>query len=262
VLIDYLKKLLLQTRPYEQTPGLTDAVYARCLEHLCASIERSGAIGGCSDFAAARFSEIAADPRPPRPLIGIVGEIYVRSNQFGNDFIIRRIEELGGEALLPGMQEWVEYTDWERRRDLRRAGTLARYGRELLTQKVQNHYARRVTRPFAGAVRHFYREASTEAIMGFSAPYLSPHVRGEANLSLGRAVEYGRYGCSGIVNLMPFACMPGTIVNGLLASFTRDFPRIPVLKMVFDGTTHAGDHTRLEAFMHQAGEACKKRGHI
>jgi len=259
LVIDYLKKLLLQTRPYELTCGETDAAYARCLAQLTAAIERTGAIAGCADFAAGRFAKIAVDRSRARPLIGLIGEIYVRSNQFSNDFLVRRIEELGGEALLPGMQEWVEYTDWERRRDLRRGGTLARYGREWLTHKVQNQYVRRVAKPFAGSIRHFYKEAPTAAIMDMSAPYLSQHVRGEANLSLGRAVEYGLHGCSGIVNIIPFACMPGTIVNGLLAGFTRDFPHIPVLKMVFDGTTHAGDHTRLEAFMHQAAEACAKR---
>ncbi len=259
IVIDYLKKLLLQTRPYELKRGATDSAYAECLDRLTAVIENSGAIADSAQFAATRFSKIAVDRSRPRPLIGVIGEIYVRSNQFSNEFMVRRIEELGGEALLPGMQEWVEYTDWERRRDLRRSGTLARYGREWLTHKVQNHYARRVAAPFAGSVRHFYKEAPTAAIMDMSAPYLSQHVRGEANLSLGRAVEYGLHGCSGIVNLMPFACMPGTIVNALLAGYTRDFPDIPVLKMVFDGTTHAGDHTRLEAFMHQAGESRTKQ---
>ena len=258
ILIDYFKKLLLQTRPYERSRGDSDALYGECLQRLTASVERSGTLGDCPQNAAARFAGIAVD-RQPRPLIGIIGEIYVRSNQFSNDFIIRRIEALGGETVMPGMQEWVEYTDWERRRDLKREGTLAQYGREWLTHRVQNHFVRRIGRPFAASVRNFSREATTAAIMGYSAPYLSQHVRGEANLSLGRAVEYALHGCSGIVNLMPFACMPGTIVNALLGRFARDWPNVPVLKMVFDGTPQAGDQTRLEAFMHQAGEAFKKR---
>jgi predicted nucleotide-binding protein (sugar kinase/HSP70/actin superfamily) len=257
ILIDYLKKLLLQTRPYERSRGDSDRLYGDCLQRLTASLERSGTLGDCAQFAAEGFAALAVD-RQPRPLIGIIGEIYVRSNQFSNECIIRRIEALGGEAVIPGMQEWVEYTDWERRRDLRREGTLAQYGREWLTHRVQNHFARRIGKTFTQSIRHFPREAGTAAIMACSAPYLSSHVRGEANLSLGRAVEYALHGCSGIVNLMPFACMPGTIVNALLGPFSRDWPQVPVLKMVFDGTAQAGDQTRLEAFMHQAGEAFKK----
>ena len=255
IVIDNLKKMLLQTRPYERVPGESDAAYAECLDRLISSVDRAGSTGDAASFAAARFAKVGVDRSRPRPLIGVVGEIYVRSNQFSNEFVIRRIEELGGEALLPGMQEWVEYTDWERRRDLRRSGTLPGYCRELLTQKAQNYLARREAAPFAGSVRHFFKESPTDDIMRLSAPYLSEHVRGEANLSLGRAVEYALHGCSGIVNLMPFACMPGTIVNALLASFSRDYPQVPVLKMVFDGTIHAGDQTRLEAFMYQAGQA-------
>lgn len=257
ILIDYFKKLLLQTRPYERRRGDSDSLYDNCLQRLTASLEGSGTLGDCAQFAAAGFAALAVE-RTPRPLIGIIGEIYVRSNQFSNEFIIRRIEALGGEAVIPGMQEWVEYTDWERRRDLRREGTLAQYGREWLTHRVQNHYVRRIGKAFTANIRHFSKEAGTAAIMACSAPYLSEHVRGEANLSLGRAVEYALHGCSGIVNLMPFACMPGTIVNALLGPFSRDWPQVPVLKMVFDGTAQAGDQTRLEAFMHQAGEAFKK----
>jgi predicted CoA-substrate-specific enzyme activase len=257
ILIDYLKKLLLQTRPYERSRGDSDSFYGVCLQRLTASLERSGTLGDCAQHAAAGFAAIGVE-RKPRPLIGIIGEIYVRSNQFSNACIIRRVEALGGEAVMPGMQEWVEYTDWERRRDLRREGAVAQYGREWLTHRVQNHFARRIGKTFTQSIRHFPREAGTPSIMACSAPYLSEHVRGEANLSLGRAVEYALHGCSGIVNLMPFACMPGTIVNALLGSFSRDWSEVPVLKLVFDGTPQAGDQTRLEAFMHQAGATFKK----
>jgi predicted nucleotide-binding protein (sugar kinase/HSP70/actin superfamily) len=255
ILIDYLKKLLLHTRPYEQTPGEADAAYALCLERLAEQIGCRGSVKGSARQAALHFARVAVDRSRPRPLIGVIGEIYVRSNQFSNDFLIRRIEALGGEAVLPGMQEWIQYTDWERRRDLRREGLFARCTREWLTGKVQNYYANRIAAPFARSVRHFHKEAPTAAVMNHSAPYLSAHVRGEANLSMGKAVEYALHGCSGIVNMIPFACMPGTIVNGLLARFSRNWPDVPILKMVFDGTSHGGDQTRLEAFMYQAGQA-------
>jgi len=41
-------------------------------------------------------------------------------------------------------------------------------------------------------------------------------------------------------------------VDGLLERFRRDHPDLPILKMAYDGLTHVGEDTRIEAFMHQA----------
>ena len=42
-----------------------------------------------------------------RPLVGIVGEIYIRSNRFGNENLIKKVEELGGEAVLAPLRDLV-----------------------------------------------------------------------------------------------------------------------------------------------------------
>jgi predicted CoA-substrate-specific enzyme activase len=255
IITDYMKKLLLQTRPYELHTGETDRIYLECLDRLVRTIEQQGALGDCAAYALERFASVAVDRSAPRPLIGVVGEIYVRSNQFSNNFIIRRIEALGGEAVMPPMQEWVAYTDWERRKDLLRNSGFAGGLQEWATHKVQNYYAAKIRKGFSGRINHFFSELPTGDVMRLSAPYVSEHVRGEANLSMGRAVEYARHPCNGIVNLIPFGCMPGTIVNALLSRFSGHYPDIPVLKMVYDGTRQSGDQTRIEAFMYQARES-------
>ncbi|MCX8044672.1 MAG: acyl-CoA dehydratase activase [Desulfobacterota bacterium] len=252
LVVDYFKKLLLHIRPYEKTAGDSDSVYEACLERLEQHVERFGEIGDCCEDARRRFASIAVDRSVHRPLIGVVGEIYVRSHAFSNDWIVRRIEALGGEVLMPPLQEWVAYTDWERAKDLRRAGTLQDRIKERVSRWVQHRDAVSIRNCFDGCIGHFLDEAPPEALMRLSAPYLSEHVRGEANLSIGRAVEYISHGCHGIVNLMPFGCMPGTIVNALLCRFSREHPNVPILKMAYDGTRQSGDEVRIETFMHQA----------
>ncbi len=255
VFVDMLKKLLLHTRPYERTKGDSDDVYRECLERAMADVRHSGTLKGCSAYAAERFSAIAVDRRAPRPLIGIVGEIYVRSNRFSNGFFIDTIGELGGEAVMPTMQEWVRYTDWERRKDLRREGDFYRYGIEQVKSAVQTAGVKKISNCFKADGIPFFADHPTAEAMKLCSPYSSEHLRGEANLSLGRAVEYARSGIHGVANLIPFGCMPGTIVNALLGSFARDYPGVPVLKMVYDGTEQAGDRTRIEAFMYRARQA-------
>jgi predicted CoA-substrate-specific enzyme activase len=255
VLIDGFKKLLLQTRPYELNPGDSDRAYEDCLCHAERTIELKGSVKGCAEFAVERFKRVRIQRNGPRPQIGIVGEIYVRSNQFSNNFFIRTIEQMGGEALMPTVQEWVAYTDWERRRDHMRSGNVCGVLNETGKSVVQLYSSSRIQKPLKTCLRHSAHDAPTHEVIDHAEPYLCSDVRGEAVLSMGRAIEYAINGTHGIVNLMPFSCMPGTIVNTLLWGFARDYPEIPILKMVYDGTLQSSDRIRIEAFMHQARQA-------
>ena len=46
-----------------------------------------------------------------KPLIGIVGEIFVRLNRFSNEDVIRKIEQFGGEAWIAPLTEWILYVN-------------------------------------------------------------------------------------------------------------------------------------------------------
>lgn len=251
VATDNIKKLLLKTRPYEATKGQCDKVYENCIHYLEDHVERKGTVGDSVKHATKRFAEVPLSNGIKKPLIGIIGEIFVRSNDFSNNFIIRQIEELGGEVAVPTFHEWILYTDWERRIDLFREGDYMGYAKEVISSFVQKYYTRRETQPMKGKVERFLYEMPVNDLMKLSEPYLTQNLRGEATLSIARAEEYAHYGFQGVVNLTPFHCMPGTIANTLLVRFAKKYPRIPVLKMVYDGTEQSGERARLEAFMFQ-----------
>src|SRR5208283_1020121 len=52
------------------------------------------------------FAAIDTDRSVRRPLVGIVGEFFVRVDTFMNQDLIRTIEEHGGEAWLVDTTEW------------------------------------------------------------------------------------------------------------------------------------------------------------
>ena len=89
---DILRKLLLRTRPYELTLGDADEVYEQSLNDLCQVLEidsishrrRLRMSRDCLTKALSRFRDVPADYSQPRPLIGIVGEIFCRLNRFSN----------------------------------------------------------------------------------------------------------------------------------------------------------------------------------
>lgn len=253
VAIDMLEKLLLQTRPYEVERGATERVYRRYVKRIEESIVRDGTLDAivaiCREAVREWPSIRVAGER--KPVIGIVGEIYVRSNRFSNNNFIATVEELGGECYLPPISEWFWYTNWTRIRDCKVRGDTSRLMLNLITQKIQKSDYAKITSVFEGVARN-WPEPPIEETVRAGARYVHDTFEGEAILSLGKAAEYAHQGCQGVANLMPFTCMPGVIVSALLKRVAAEHDNIPVLNMSYDGLESATARTRIEAFMHQA----------
>jgi predicted nucleotide-binding protein (sugar kinase/HSP70/actin superfamily) len=69
---------------------------------------------------------------------------------------------------------------------------------------------------------------------------------------MGRILDVARHGLSGIVNVLPFSCMPGNVVVCLGPRLRKELHGIPWLDVAFDGQRGTNLRTRLEAFLHQA----------
>jgi len=247
--VDILDKALRETRPYELNKGETDRVYKECLGKICRVLEQRGDIYSIMEELPGDFETIEVDKTEPKPIIGIAGEIYVRVHHFANDRIVNRVEALGGVAWLPTSAEWFLYTNFRRKEDDLLARDYKGFLYHYLKDKWQKYAEHRLHKGFKHLVRN-YEEPFTEEIFEYSNPYLHRTVEGEAVLTVGKAVDFIKKGASGIINVMPFTCMPGTNVSAVMVKVVEDFKGVPFLNMAYDGlTTH---QTRLETFMHQA----------
>ncbi|MCX7912880.1 MAG: hypothetical protein N2506_08005, partial [Dehalococcoidales bacterium] len=245
----------------EVNRGETDTVYRELLEELIRLTGQDGeTLRKFARRAAQAFALVKVDRSTIKPCIGIVGEIFVRSNPFANDQLIRKLESFGARCAVPPMEEWLDYIDHQRKRRhrLRLEGGFRDWLKQKLTEIVQEAVAEPLRREFDPAIELFRRELPTQAILDRGHRYLTPAVEGEAILSMGRVVEYAEHGFDGIVNVIPFGCMPGTIVSFLLHQFRRDHG-LPVLNVVVEGTKNPGETVRFEAFMEQAREHLKSR---
>lgn len=251
VIIDILQKLLHETRPHEVNKGETEKVYSESIAGVEKIIERDSS--GLFDYAKVirdRFRSIQVD-RKPRPIIGVLGEIYMRSHPFGNRDIIRRIEALGGEVWLSPIGEWILYcTDRyiaNSRKDKKYLDLLKGY----MQDRIQKKDERRLYEPFHDTLMNG-EDAATVEILRNAAPYMRDTFEGEAILSIGKSVEFAERGLSGVVNVMPFSCMPGTIVAAISKKVREDYNNIPWLNLDYDGIEETNSQVRLEAFMYQA----------
>jgi predicted CoA-substrate-specific enzyme activase len=257
VATDLLIKLLHQTRPYEKNKGESDRVYRLCLEQLCRTITSKGGIEETLSWAKGMFAKIEKDRKERKPIIGIVGEIYIRSNRFSNNDVVRKVEALGGEAWLAGMAEWICYTTYMYKRQSRLERKYKDYARGWLTDWVQKRKEHRLEKRLDGSILGCY-EPDVADVLNLASPYLHESFGGEAILSIGKAIDYMNEGLSGIINTMPFTCMPGTIVTAISKKLREDFGNFPWLNLAYEGQEDSNELTRLEAFMHQAKEFQKK----
>ena len=76
---------------------------------------------------------------------------------------------------------------------------------------------------------------------------------GEAILSVGKAIDFIEKGASGIINVMPFTCMPGTVSAAILRLVQKKYD-VPIINVAYDGQGLTNIDTRLEAFMYQVRE--------
>ncbi|MEI8115120.1 MAG: hypothetical protein WCI54_15930, partial [Bacteroidia bacterium] len=58
----------------------------------------------------------------------------------------------------------------------------------------------------------------------------------------------------GICNVLPFTCMPGTLIISISGAFRKDHNNIPWVDHAYDGQDDASIDTRLQAFMYQVRE--------
>ena len=250
VAVDLLGKQLLRTRPYEIHPGASEAVYAEFLQMICENLKKKQKLEPALRESRQAFAAVAVEKGSTKPLVGIVGEIYIRSNRFGNENLIKKVEELGGAALLAPVSEWILYTNYTAKAVCRVQKNFYQLFKLRLKDELQKRMERRMEKIFH-AVPNNSAEPSTEEILQNAKPYLDASFEGEAILSIGKSIDYLKRGVDGIITVMPFTCMPGTIVNAIMRRCRDDYHGFPLLNIAYDGQQETNAGIRLETFMHQ-----------
>jgi predicted CoA-substrate-specific enzyme activase len=258
VAVDLLMKTLLETRPYEMKRGQTDQVYQQSLTRVCEVILNGNDLEKVLQESIEGFNRIPVTELGSKPVIGIVGEIFVRLNQFSNEDVIRKIEQYGGEAWIAPLTEWILYVNTISKGRSLQKKSFSNLLKIFLTDYFQKKDEHRLEKLFKHSLRHF-GEPKTKSIFKKAKPYIDSSFEGETVLSVGKTIDFAKRGVSGIVNIMPFTCMPGTIVSTLLKRYREENNNIPILNMAYDGQEQTNTLTRLEAFMYQAKEFQHRR---
>ncbi|MEJ2023862.1 MAG: CoA activase [Deltaproteobacteria bacterium] len=277
---DILDRVLWRIRPYEKEPGTSDCFIEEAMHRMEEKFERHGP-GKEFDRILDAMEEIIdegkrlVDPHMPRkPLIGMVGEIYVRTHVHANQDIIRVIERFGGEVVNASIAEWMNYTSYDRLRDAKTAFKLSMkqlrfapmkehlkkmfgYGAELYYEefrqkKAYDRLASKIDIVRDHKVAHLEKVLKERDLYSFDAGT-------EACLSIPGIVQYAREGCNGVVNVYPFTCMPSTITSSIIKPIMNQLG-LPYLDTPYDATIQPGREAAIRTFMYQACQHFKQHG--
>ncbi len=250
VAYELLTKCLHETRPYEKANGDAEGLYKIYHDRIYQSLGgRNGAIGGLLKNMRSEFMSIPRKEEK-RPVIGVIGEIFVRSHKFSNEDLVRKIEALGGEVWLAPIEEWIYYVNIMSFRKALikkdRSAMMNIFLKRLFQKRIEHSFGK----PFKGFLKTL-KEPETKEILAKAAPYVHDSFEGETILSVGKAIDLIERGAAGIINAMPFGCMPGTIVTALMKAVSRDYG-VPCISIPYDGTESSTIELQLEAFMEAA----------
>jgi predicted CoA-substrate-specific enzyme activase len=259
VAIDVLSKALRETKPYELKPGEGEAVYKQYLDKICQALKQDANLVPVLEEASKAFAAISVQKTPRRPIIGITGEFYVRSNSFSNQYIVDKLEALGCEVWMAPVYEWFLYRNVRRAMRASIAKDWGLWFKNWAKDKVMVHQEHAFTHPFAKILDNAH-EPPTNAVLEMAAPYVHRTFEGEAIMTIGKAIDFINKGLAGVISTMPFTCMPGTISHAILKRVKDEEGGFPFLNMVYDGTEQASTDTRLEAFVYQAKQYLAGKG--
>jgi len=252
VAADMVIKLLHETRPFEVNRGETDKIYKKAIELIKNSVEKGGEdLENVLQGILKEFLNIKKTGEK-KPIVGIVGEIYIRSNRFSNNDLVRKIEEFGGVAWLAPIAEWISYVNYMSKLKSMRNKRLSNLFNIVLTEYYQKKEEHKIESIFEHYIK-YGKEPKIKDIIRKAKPYIHVSFEGEAILTVGKSIDFIEKGVSGIVNAMPFTCMPGTISSAIMKLIQNKY-NVPVINIAYDGQGLTNVLTRLEAFMHQVKE--------
>ncbi len=208
-LADELEMQAMHIRPRELLHGSTEQYLSQAIEVIDKAATPYDLKRAAKD-AQELMSCISCEDRPLIK-IGVIGEIYTLLEPFANMDIDKKLGRLGVQVdRSMFLSEWIN-----------------------------DHL-------FKGLLRNIQ---SSQVYLRNASPYLKHFVGGHGQETVGSAVYYSKMGYDGIIQVLPFTCMPEIVAQSILPRVSQD-TGVPIITLIVDEQSgDAGINTRLEAFV-------------
>jgi predicted CoA-substrate-specific enzyme activase len=164
--------------------------------------------------------------RPPGqvPTVALTGEIFVRRDALSRQNITEKLAKKGFATLCSPITEWIHYTNYMVENGF---GDRSLTPMQRLRLLIRNRFMRRWEKKIKTilSVSGLLRSGPVDirSIIRHGAPFISPHLQGEAILTVGSAMaDIATHAC-GVIAIGPFGCMPNRVSEAILTeTMTRE----------------------------------------
>ncbi len=263
---DLIMNVANQVRPYEVTPGATDAGAASCMDFLLEGMSRGEGLSYKSMVK--NFDRIiavlAAVPvaGPPKVRVGVVGEIYVKYAPLGNNNLNDFLLSEGAEPVVPGLTDFIIFKIYNRDVDVDLYG--GKWAKQLLCRFLMG-YMMKYQRAMIDAIKRsdrFRAPGDFDELHGYIKGYLGDgNKMGEGWLLTAEMLELIHTGVPNIVCTQPFGCLPNHIVGkGMIRKLKDDYPWSNVVAIDYDpGATRINQENRIKLMLANAKALAKEK---
>ena len=187
---------------------ILEAVVSCTEEEIYAQIEKSAAALAKIEKKCA-FSEA--------PMVSMVGEIFVRQDEFSRIDLMERLAERGIIVQIAPINEFIHYANHIIKLGL----TTEAYNlKQKLQFKLKRSYLRSTERKIKKlfSVSGFCDDFVTDidAILKSAEHLIKPEMLGEAILTVGTSLHEILDRTSGVISIGPFGCMPSRVAESIL----------------------------------------------
>ena len=262
---DMLMWLANQCKPYELTPGTTDALVESWKDRLVRGFDDRGSMRRrtfrknlaaiAADFAAI---ERTGEKKIP---VGIVGEIFVKYSSLGNNSLEDFLLSEGAEPVVPGLADFLIFKVDNRSVDV-----------DLYGGKKLKKFAMNLAEKYAGALQHDLIDAVSKypdfrVMKPFS--HLKEGVRGylgygnkmgEGWLLTAEMLDLIELGVPNIVCTQPFGCLPNHVAGkGMIRKIKDEHPDSNIVAIDYDpSATRINQENRIKLMLANAQRIGKK----
>lgn len=211
--------------------------------------------------AVADFNQLPTQPRDC-PQVGIVGEIYVKYNPFGNNHVVQWLMSQGVEAVVPSLLEffmsnfiiWPNNMKANLEQDNPLVRLLADFGRKYINGFT--HHADEILRTF----KHYRPHHAVEDIARTAEKIVHlTNCYGEGWLIPGEIGEFVKSGVNNVLCLQPFGCLANHITaKGVEKRLKVEYPQLNLLFLDADaGVSEVNFFNRAHFFISHAKETAQ-----
>lgn len=260
---DALLRVVHRMRPYELNKGQTDALHKEWRERIHKNIVN----GKRSEFKRnikqliKEFDEIPVDENLRKPRVGIVGEILVKYHPGANNELVKVIEENGGEAVIPDIIDFAQYTLYSTGYINEKFSKRGRKDRKTRILISFVEFYRRILAQSLDKSKHFDSIHDIYHTAEKASKLLDiGNQSGEGWFLTGEMINLIEGGVPNIICTQPFGCLPNHVTGkGMFKALREEYDTANIVSIDYDpGASEVNQISRIKLMMSVAHKQIAK----